>query len=84
MLFLLHLPVEARSLLHSPLNQETCEFLLQACFECSCTAVLIACGLKRHTTTEEFAHCFGGTAQISPAGLQRIKEVANEKITSTG
>jgi hypothetical protein len=43
MTFLLHLPVEARSLLHSPLRKETCEFLLQVCCECSCDAVLKAC-----------------------------------------
>jgi hypothetical protein len=60
MTFLLHLPVEARSLLHSPLSRETCEFLLQVCFECSCDAVLFACQLKRKTPREEFARVFGG------------------------
>jgi hypothetical protein len=61
MTFLLHLPKEARNLLDSPqLSHETCEFLLQVCFECSCDAVLIACQLKRKTTKEEFARVFGG------------------------
>jgi hypothetical protein len=60
MLFLLHLPAEARSLLHSPLSHETCEFIMQVCFECSCDAVLIECQLKRRTSKEEFAKCFGG------------------------
>jgi len=61
MLFLLHLPKEARNLLDSPLlSRETCEFIMQACFECSCDAVLIACQLKRRTTKEEFSKCFGG------------------------
>ena len=60
MMFLLHLPPEARSLLHSPLSKETCEFLMQVCFECSCDAVLVACSLKRRTSKEDFAKCFGG------------------------
>lgn len=61
MLFLLHLPMEARSLLHSPeLSPETCEFLMQVCFECSCEAVLTACQLKRRTPKEEFVKVFGG------------------------
>ncbi len=61
MMFLLHLPMEARSLLHSPqMSHETSEFLMQVCFECSCEAVLTACVLKRRTSKEDFAKVFGG------------------------
>jgi hypothetical protein len=60
MTFLLCIPAEARDLRHTPLSRETCEFLLQVCFECSCNAVLLACGLKRKTPREVFNKTFGG------------------------
>ena len=72
MMFLLHLPTEARSLLHSPLlSHRTCEFLVQVAFECSCPAVLRACTLKRQTPREDFERTFGSPT-MPRAALERI------------
>ncbi len=72
MMFLLHLPPETRALDRSPLlSKLTCEFLVQVVFECSCPAVLRACGLMRQTPREEFNRSFGAP-EMSRAALERI------------
>ena len=57
MLFLLHLPAEARSLHGSPLSQETCEFLLACMFHC-CSAAVMNAILKPKREVSEYEKIF--------------------------
>ena len=63
MMFLLHLPAEARAKDRSPvLTHETCEFLFQAVFHCSDEAVLLAAGYRVRTPDKVFDKSFGNAS----------------------
>ncbi len=63
MMFLLHLPAEARALDRSPLlSKGTCEFIFQAVFHCSNEAVLLEAGYRVRTPDEVFDKSFGNAS----------------------
>jgi hypothetical protein len=77
MVFLLHLPTETRNLNDSPrLSRDTCEFILQVVFQCTCPAVHRALIVKRDVGREDWNKTFG-------AATKRWQQLGKERGVKT-